>query len=215
MENDCFLCSIANGHGREWYDQDLFGAGHGVVVPALGALAEGHVLVCPKAHVASVQDLAGADRSGFLDLLERVSRVLRSFDAEGAVTVFEHGAAISGSGPRSACTEHAHVQVLPGHFQLGKSIETTQRFDSLRTFYESDPPYYPYLMAEEGAGVVVATDVGQSQFFRREILRTLGEPDRWDYWVFQREGNLRKTVDTLRSADRSHEDREGDVLLEE
>lgn len=191
---DCFMCALAGGQETgHWYDEVLAATRTAIVIPALGAIAAGHVLVVPRQHVLSAQDLAAAERLDFITCLETTAE--RLAEVAGLVTVFEHGAALAGSGPRSACSEHVHVQVLPGHYGLYDALEYELTFESLAAFYKAPLPFYPYLLAWESGGPVrVAHDIGQSQFFRRELVCRLGDPDGWDYWLFPREDNVRNTL---------------------
>jgi diadenosine tetraphosphate (Ap4A) HIT family hydrolase len=196
----CFICQIADGMGGgQWYDVALAESETGLVVPALGAIAVGHVLVGPKGHFHSAQNMPADERADFIGLLENTVKYLAQ-NCE-SVTVFEHGASLAGSGPRSACSEHAHVQALPGSHGLPSAVEPVEHYGSLRDFYAEPPRFYPYLMAYESHGpVTLARDLGQSQFFRRELLRRHGDPDRWDYWLFPRDHNVRATIELFRGS---------------
>ena len=192
--SECFMCDIAAGRDTgEWYDRALMATDEAVVMPALGAIVPGHVLVVPRRHVRSVQLLDEASRTDFIHLLRDAStRIERAVGQE--VTVFEHGASVAGSGPRSACSEHAHLQVLPGAFDQGAKLQGSVCYSSVAEFCSAEPPFDPYLMIREpGKQTLVARDMGISQYFRREILTGAGEPDNWDYWLFPREENMRAT----------------------
>lgn len=89
------------------------------VLPSLGALAEGHVLVCPKKHVRGVARLDPASASEFGVLRGRLRRVLRHL-YRLPVHGFEHGPALAGRVP---CTvEHAHYHMLPAAAQVLPTI---------------------------------------------------------------------------------------------
>lgn len=188
------MCARANGVDTgQWYDEVLLSTESTIVLPALGAIAAGHVLVLPRQHLSSAQCLDPSDRTDFVRSLNDVAD--RLAQRMGPVTIFEHGAALAGSGPRSACSEHAHVQVLPGNYGLRNALDYELTYESPAAFYSRDPPFYPYLfLCESGGDALVARDVGQSQFFRRVLLDHLGDPDRWDYWVFPREDKVRETI---------------------
>jgi len=196
MTSECFMCDISSGvdTGR-WYDAVLRRTDDAIVIPALGAITPGHVLVVPPGHTRSVQLLPGDVRTRFVSALEDVMAFLGAETRTG-VTVFEHGAAFAGSGPRSACSEHAHVQVVPGRFEASGTLHPRRRYPSLAAFYSAEAPFDPYLMiSDPGDEVVVSADVGISQYFRRAMLTERGEPDSWDYWVFPRHENVAATID--------------------
>jgi diadenosine tetraphosphate (Ap4A) HIT family hydrolase len=188
-EAACFICDVRSTPASDhaWYDRVLATSPGGTAgaVPALGALAIGHTLVVPWRHVHSVQLLEPRERADFLILLEDVVAFLER--EVGEVTVFEHGACRGGTGPRSACIDHAHVQVLPGRYGLDQLHDAVMRSPTLKAFYEAPPPFDGYLAHRDAGGVVsVGPDLGVSQYYRRRICAMRGEDDEWDYWVVPR-----------------------------
>lgn len=185
----CFVCSVTLRATRQWYDAILTETtcGRAYALPAVGAVLPGHVLVVPAAHTTSVHSLPVQHRQAFLDVLSEV--ILKTREKHGAVTIFEHSApSATQPSPRAACTEHAHVQVVPGEYLLHDQLAGAIEYSSLESFILGSRPFDGYLMvAESGETVVrVSPDTGVSQCLRRKIFEQLGKPDSWDYTVFPR-----------------------------
>jgi diadenosine tetraphosphate (Ap4A) HIT family hydrolase len=84
---------------------------HFAVIPSLGPLAEGHVLLCPKQHLKSFSELPVNLDSEYLDVCTLIEARLRATYAPQLV-VFEHGMAVTGG--RVPCSvEHAHKHFVP------------------------------------------------------------------------------------------------------
>jgi diadenosine tetraphosphate (Ap4A) HIT family hydrolase len=193
----CFLCDVAANVVRPplWHDVPvaLSADARTFALPALGSLAPGHVLVSPALHVHSVQTLGADDRRDFIALLDDVVSFL---EEQGPVTLFEHGASAAGSGARSACTDHAHVQVLPGDYELDLQHKVHACAASPAEFYSSPAPFDGYLVHRDPGHVMsAAPDPGVSQYYRRRICDLQGEPHGWDYWVIPRLDSVQATYE--------------------
>src|SRR6266566_5391719 len=108
MHTTCNICRKFEQHGggAELWDHVLFESRNFVVVPTVGAIIPGWLLLLPRKHFLCV----GAMSDGlFCELLElrRVATKALS-DSFGGVTCFEHG-------PAEPCTkvgcgvDHAHL----------------------------------------------------------------------------------------------------------
>lgn len=81
------------------------------VVPSVGALVEGHLLLCPRTHVSSFAGLAESDRRAAEAALEEVEGLVRRVWRR-PVHLFEHGNAPDSA--LIACSvDHAHLHVVP------------------------------------------------------------------------------------------------------
>lgn len=92
-------------------------------------LFHGHVLVCPREHVATLDDLPAAQLAVLFGAVQRVSRALRS-DAIGATGTF-----VANNNVVSQSVPHLHVHVVPRRFKDG-----LRGFFWPRTSYGGDDP---------------------------------------------------------------------------
>jgi len=76
-------------------------------------LFPGHVLVCPRAHVETLDDLPGEQLAVLFGAVQRVSRALRS-DVIGATGTF-----VANNNVVSQSVPHLHVHVVPREFKDG------------------------------------------------------------------------------------------------
>lgn len=171
-----------------------------VVMPSIGALAPGHVLVSPKLHARS---LATTPRWCW-DLVEQLAHEaaehLRQVTGE-LVHGFEHGSARSGE--RVACSvEHAHLHLLPA------SVSIDERLASLGswTAIGADPEALfaavqseEYLLYRHPSGqryVKIAPRNGfPSQLMRRVFADALDVAEYWNWRVHSAENHVRATID--------------------
>lgn len=92
-------------------------------------LFHGHVLVCPRVHVETLDDLAADQLPVLFGAVQRVSRALRS-DAFGATGTF-----VANNNLVSQSVPHLHVHVVPREFKDG-----LRGFFWPRTSYGEDEP---------------------------------------------------------------------------
>lgn len=89
----------------------------------------GHVLVCPRDHVETLDDLPADGLPTLFGQVQRVSRALRS-DVVGAA-----GTWVANNNVVSQSVPHLHVHVVPRRFKDG-----LRGFFWPRTSYEDDGP---------------------------------------------------------------------------
>lgn len=92
-------------------------------------LFHGHVLVCPRDHVETIDDLPPAQIPVLFGAVQRVSRALRS-DAVAATGTF-----VAANNVVSQSVPHLHVHVVPRRFKDG-----LRGFFWPRTRYDEDGP---------------------------------------------------------------------------
>lgn len=92
-------------------------------------LFHGHVLVCPREHVDTLDDLPPDQLPELFGAVQRVSRALRS-DAIGATGTF-----VANNNVVSQSVPHLHVHVVPRQFKDG-----LRGFFWPRTTYGGDDP---------------------------------------------------------------------------
>lgn len=92
-------------------------------------LFHGHVLVCPRQHVETLDDLAAEQLPVLFGAVQRVSRALRS-DAFGATGTF-----VANNNVVSQSVPHLHVHVVPRERKDG-----LRGFFWPRTKYDEDEP---------------------------------------------------------------------------
>ena len=154
-------------------------------VPSLGPLTDGHLLLCPRAHLRSAAALPEAAHAEYEAVkAELIQRLTMTYDA--SVHIFEHGMAASGE--RTVCTvDHAHVHVVPLPERLddlgltgAEWLEFDGGLDTLAAL-TSGREYVMYAPPRGRPRVCVAIP-GQfeSQYMRRVIASALGSSG-WDW----------------------------------
>lgn len=196
---DCPFCSENLLNSSDLHDSVL-AAGPGVqLLPTLGMLVPGHLLVISNEHLLSMADLGQ-------DALARVSAWLTQTEnilsrAFGSYVRFEHAGTADGC--NSACVDHAHIHLLPLGDVFAEKMKAALDWTSLPN-YEALPEHvqngYSYLGVAERH--FVYSGFLESQWIRRRASNFLGRDD-WDWYLTRDKDDLQKTLEVLRAPSNS------------
>ena len=156
------------------------------VIPSLGALTPGHVLLCPRSHARCFAEIAWDEAK------VRMYRAIRTKLIEqlelcygGAVHVFEHGMATNSE--HVPCTvDHAHLHFLP--VQRGEHTFDSEAWEATDPAIETLGNHtrgLEYLFHEDPSGVarLRTGPPGSfgSQLLRRQFASILDCGERWNW----------------------------------
>jgi diadenosine tetraphosphate (Ap4A) HIT family hydrolase len=194
MAEDCTLCRVVDQRlagQRPLYDTRLLETPSFVVIPALGPVWPGHVMVVSRSHIPN---LASMPRVGVVEYDELVRTVSR-MDSHGLFDVLEaeHGGAEGERG--GACIIHVHVNLIPraGSFvdMFDGELPLQDVDQSLNTL---NPGAAPYILLRNSRDVRLYTArKAPSQLIRRALVAKLGRED-WDWAVFPHHDVVEATV---------------------
>jgi diadenosine tetraphosphate (Ap4A) HIT family hydrolase len=178
-----------------------------VVIPGVGAVCDGYVLIVPKEHVLSMGHLDRSHDAEIDDLLERLDSYLHKQYGK-SITAFEHGAE-SFRNRGGSCTDHAHMHVMPIGDEVDLLGPLRKEFD-MRPAQEFFPALRsqvierkrPYLWLRTATGRMWTCDAPNalSQYVRRILVDQLGRPGEWDWAVFPGTEYLRATISKFHAA---------------
>jgi diadenosine tetraphosphate (Ap4A) HIT family hydrolase len=161
----------------------LFESENFVLVPSLGAIAEGHVLIIPKRHYTALADMPHRQIRELSELSERVRQIV--FQSYGPSLLFEHGVRSQGSG--GCGIDHAHLHTVPfSHsadpFEILEKKYPFKAVSSIAELNYKAPPNCSYLYYEEvcGRSWIFDVDYMPSQYVRKLLAESIGSQS-WDW----------------------------------
>ncbi|MDX6584617.1 MAG: hypothetical protein QOI10_3801 [Solirubrobacterales bacterium] len=171
------------------------------VLPSIGQLSPGHLLVLPEHHITAFGQLRAEDRREAECAIESLRRFMIS--QFGPVVLFEHGSnATSASGGCGVL--HAHLHLVPTRVQIrNRPLPEAnwvrvgaQWIDRLADFTDTGQSYVYF---RDGLGAARAASVANlpSQLVRRWLATEIGT-DAWDWRSAEREPHLIDLVQELR-----------------
>lgn len=189
----CQFCSIessivANTPAPRWYDRPLSVLPNLYVIPALGPLVVGHVLVVARSHIVGIR---ASPSTAVLTDYETLAMSMRHRCEVAGLTLLEleHGSSHAhSSGP---CIEHAHVHMLPGIADQSDLFAAT--FPAIESS-SSALRGISYFWVRTRANVVAYDATGARRQEPRILLaERLGLPS-WDWLAAPNYAKIRKTI---------------------
>jgi diadenosine tetraphosphate (Ap4A) HIT family hydrolase len=174
------------------YDTHLLAGGDFIVIPAVGPLSLGHVMIVSRTHLPN---LGAMSRESIAEYEKLVGAVCSRLGVpRHTVLEAEHGSHVDDAG--GACISHVHVNVIPEMAQYAEMFTHVLpplpvRHD-LTDLLDKKAPYI-LLRNSESAKLHDATGV-PSQLIRRRIFELLGRDD-WDWGAYPAIGLIERTIE--------------------
>lgn len=184
---------------RKSFDRTLIESENFIVIPTLGSLVPGWVLIIPKFHLQKFSEFPEELGGEFTDLTTAV----RSTLAPSAKNffVFEHGA--QKESPMGCGVDQGHMHAVILDFDL---LELSSSAPEV-SWMKGDGLLFPYhqrfsikaqseyLYVSNGLkSMVGSVEKPVSQWFRRLIAAAIGCPDVWDYRSCSFDENIQRTI---------------------
>lgn len=193
QNESCPLCAEINGIPK--YDQYkpiappelpnriLYSSKKFIVIPALGPLNEGHLLILTRDHFLNFSQIPSESFAEFSLLISFFKKILT--ETYGKTIIFEHGP-ISEDRKAGCCITHAHIHLLPLENDIEPQLSSD--FEKIEaqgigeiTTQESVTPYIYYENQNGESFVYEVNDELPSQYIRQIIAQSLGNPDIWNW----------------------------------
>ena len=189
---------VAGVHAnRTIYEDDEF-----VVVPTLGQIVKGWLLIIPRQHVMALAGLPGQNQHSFLSLVARVRQAVSKHF--GQPFLFEHGS-VDGSARSGACVEHAHLHVVPWSTDIAPEAARWLDLHNLPGGLSSllaNPPLSSYVFYERvdrAAYLAQPNSPVPCQLVRRLVATAIGYPESWDWRTELTIDRVNEVANTLRN----------------
>ena len=173
-----------------------------VLVPVLGMLVPGYLLVISVQHVPN---MACLDYEALRALAEYIRETIaRLSPLFGEYFVFEHAPSSEDHLIKcGACIGHAHLHLIPSLSEAGDAIFQGLPWTEIRrlTDIRSLKGAGYALFAHDDTVFVSPAPVIPSQWVRHLVAFSVGKPDHWDWAVYQGHRELRETTQRLRLDD--------------
>lgn len=185
-------CSVIPLHDTVLYETDNF-----LVLPALGAIVSGYIMIISRAHVYSMAELSQNHLEELQSLLNCLRGVImRGFKVQPIV--FEHGSAPGCFDIAANSVNHAHFHVVP----IGMSQEDAIIRDSCAIEIPNihsicaykEKPYFLYIN-DKDQFYLSQGKILESQYMRRWVANEAGIPLYWDWRKFEFIDNVAATVE--------------------
>jgi diadenosine tetraphosphate (Ap4A) HIT family hydrolase len=189
-------------YGGDLKSRILFQSEAFAVIPSLGQIVEGYLLVLPRRHSKALGDLSVVDINELASISQWVGEILtREY---GPYVLFEHGTRSEGVG--GCGIYHAHLHAVPldtisdrsDPVGVLKECFPYEKMANLREINERTAGLSCYLFYQdsEARGYLFNTGPLPSQYIRRLLAEATGEQV-WNWRDVGREERLLATIERL------------------
>jgi len=204
----CDFCSEFSGKRENLFhriyagnprSRTLFQSEELVVIPSLGQIAEGYLMILPRLHFRAIGDLSYGVLSRLGTVLDWVGDVLKN--EYGRCVAFEHGTRSGGVGGCGIYHAHLHavpVASVPDPVSTLKAAFQYEEFDNLEEIGSRSAGLLSYLFYQGTDRRLYLFDTGPlpSQYLRKLLADALHEKN-WDWRRAGREERLLATIERL------------------
>src|SRR5208283_4752487 len=164
------------------------------VLPSLGQLVPGYLLLVPNQHYRAFADMPLEELTAAEVLKTTLTERMRSL--YGSVLVFEHGVRTADSGGCGISHAHLHLVPFPGEEDLSDKLTRSFPFEKVVDFLDltliRPGESYLYYESVRADRYVFYPPFIPSQYIRRLIAEALGI-ESWDWRQFGKEERLLST----------------------
>jgi len=170
-----------------------------LVLPNIGSLMPGYLMIIPRQHILSFGLLAREYDQELHELLESVENWQKLLF--GSYLIFEHGPVTCDFG--ASCCDHAHLHVAPVPpktdlvsvlYRDFFPMKVTQMLEAMRSQVEKAAPYI-YLRHHDGLMYICDADNAKSQHLRQDLVKQLDLGNVWDWKEFPGVEHIKATID--------------------
>ncbi len=185
-----------------FWNQVLHETAHFVVLPTLGMLVEGWLLIIPKKEHLNFGELSSTENEDYQQLAGYLHEFYRACYSKPVV--FEHGPAMAKTSVGCG-VDYAHRHFVPLDFSLiGRAKELVKE----HWMCAPDSDIIPELAAkgvsylhirESGFDWIAVGEHIGSQVLRKVIAEATNQPEKWDWKQCHFESNIESTIQAFKN----------------
>ena len=169
-----------------------------IVTPSKGSLCTGYILIIPKVHITSINDLK--DKSELIKIIKKYREIFKSKYGKYPI-IFEHGTYTQDN--KSSCSSviHAHLHIVNHNFLNEESIIqdlNMSQVDINEFFLNTNKNYISYI-SPDYKFYITYNFKAISQIMRIKISKDLNIDNMFNWRNFNFENNIINTIKTLKN----------------
>jgi diadenosine tetraphosphate (Ap4A) HIT family hydrolase len=204
--DSCRLCWAISKMGQRFPSNiALYSTEEYVVIPALGSLVSGYVLLVSKEHHESVASLEKEDALVLEQQLNKLLDLLKNISSNWVV--FEHGST-QPTGLKSCCVEHLHLHLFPLDFHLATDLSErlssplipVSSISDLPKLIGIQPCNYLFIRDVDSKQYLLKPTIYPSQYVRQVLAANIGIPHLWDWREHPQQDVVISTINIFKDA---------------
>ena len=175
---NCVFCNIDKSRPENTIIEE---SNNFIVLPAIGALVDGYLMIVSKKHINSMSLLKENEKIEYEFLIEKYRNKFKNIYNKFPI-IFEHGSPINDSDMKASSVIHAHTHIVNHNFINEESIVKNLNFKILENLnYLSKEQNYIMYINPENICYVSYNFEPVSQMMRKIIAKDLGYENKFDW----------------------------------
>lgn len=190
----CIFCNIDT---TKIYNTILDETDNFVVVPTLGSLVQGYVLIVSKCHIFNMGELTLKEQDEYMELLNKYRELFNKIYGKYPI-VFEHGTSKNDINKTSSSVIHAHTHIVNHSFNDELEIIHNLNLEEIDNINDilSNKNYIFYI-SENGEKYITYNFEEKSQLMRILIAKDLGYINKYNWKNDAFLNNVEKTINKI------------------
>lgn len=192
---NCIFCVIDES---KKYNTIIEETDNFLVLPAVGSLVDGYLLIVYKKHLYSLSSIKEEVKNEYISLINKYRELFKEKYGKYPI-VFEHGS----PDPKSFCAScliHAHSHIVNHNFTNEKEILNKENFKKIKSFYDvKKDTNYIYYKNDNGIDYVSYDFEPISQLMRLFVAKDLKIEDKYNWRTNMFEENIEKTINNFKN----------------
>ena len=167
------------------------------IVPTLGSLVDGYVLIVTKRHINSMSELNDIELNEYQNIITKYQNVFKKIYNKTPI-VFEHGTPNQNSEIKANSVTHAHTHIVNINFTNEKEIIEKYNFNEIKELNEinKNKNYIKYIY--DNKKYITYDFPSISQLMRILVAKELGYEDKFDWKKERFEENIISTIKRIK-----------------
>ena len=162
------------------------------VIPSVGALVDGYILIVAKAHINSLSELNQAQKKEYEELVNKLSIIFKEIYGKRPV-LFEHGTPNLKNSMSANSIIHAHSHIVNFEFKNEKEIINKYNFVPIESFDDVVNENYIYYQNNNRGKFVSYQFDSVSQLMRILVANEIDKKDEYNW----REHDFKENIEVM------------------
>lgn len=170
------------------------------VVPALGSLVDGYILIISKRHINSMSELTIEEMNEYENLINQYRKTFKSIYTKYPI-VFEHGAPNIDNDIKANSVLHAHTHIVNHHYKNEKYLIKKMKFKRISKIIDMNKSKKNYIFYIDSNNKIYITNIFKPirQIMRIEVANDINIPYEYDWCQSRFEDNIILTINKIKN----------------
>lgn len=190
-------CPFCNFNKKLLYNKIIEETDNFYIVPSLGSLVEGYILIVPKEHICCTSNISVDIIDEYNIIIEKYRNLFKEIYGRYPI-VFEHGT-LNTSERSASSVVHGHTHIVNHNYKNEKEILDKLNMNKINSILDIDKNNnYIYYKSPNGTNYITYDFEPISQIMRLFIAKDLGIKDKYNWKLYRFDDNIKKTINKLK-----------------